>query len=116
VLLAGDTDGAAERECHRDRAGHGRAPHVCSGHRVLGDVSDAAEADGDSPGEPLHLAVVVAGVDDDLLAPFSGERERRAMNAVDGEGLHRQFGEGAPHAVGIHHRQPGLGRDDERDH
>ena len=109
-------DRAAERERHRDRAGHGGALHVGAAHRILGDVADAAEPDRDAAREPLHLPVVVAGVDDDRLAAFAGQRQRRAVHAVDRERLHRQLGERPAHAVGVDHRQPGLGRDDQRDH
>ena len=101
--------GAVSLDQFRDDGFIAFPPDVGSGHRVLRDVTDATEADGDAAGEPLHLPVVVAGVDHDLLAAFPGERERRPVHAVHGEGLHGQLGERAAHAVpgsGARHAGP----------
>src|SRR6266404_1222401 len=80
----------------------------------LARAGDGADGDARRAGQPLHPRPRLRARDDDGVVAHVGERERVHRQVVDREGGHLRLGEGAAHAVAVHHGQAEHGRGHER--
>src|SRR6266403_654334 len=80
----------------------------------LARAGDGADGDARRAGQPLHPRPRLRARDDDGVVAHVGERERVHRQVVDREGGHLRLGEGAAHAVAVHHGQSEHGRGHER--
>src|SRR6267143_3577370 len=80
----------------------------------LARARDGADGDARRAGQPLHPFPRLRARDDDGVVTHVGERERVHRQVVDCKGGHLRLGEGAAHAVAVHHGQAEHGRGHER--